>query len=70
MTQKINDGGSAYPISNGRETDFGMSLRDYFAGQALTGVKGWHPADKRGKNVGEICYEIADKMIAALGEGQ
>ena len=47
----------------------GMTLRDYFAGQALIGVKGWHPADRQGRTVGQICYSIADKMIAARGEG-
>lgn len=43
----------------------GMSLRDWFAGQVIASVKGWHPADKQGKSAAVIAYEIADAMIAA-----
>jgi len=41
----------------------GMTLRDYFAGQVIASVKGWHPADKRGKSAATIAYEIADAML-------
>lgn len=42
----------------------GMTLRDYFAGQALTqlGYIGRNPADY--KNVAECCYGFADAMLA------
>jgi len=71
MTGKINTGGAAYPIAEtaAAHPNMGMTLRDYFAGQALIGVKGWHPADRQGRTVEQICYSIADKMIAARGEG-
>lgn len=38
---KINDGGPAFPVvydSNCPSVDMGMSLRDWFAGQALAGL--------------------------------
>jgi len=56
-------GGPAYPSPHSLHR--GMTLRDYFAGQALVTVNRWHLADRRGRNVGQICYEIADDMIAA-----
>lgn len=39
MSNKINDGGRAFPMStvDGYSQD-GMSLRDWFAGQALNGL--------------------------------
>lgn len=38
--EEINDGGAAFPLSrNSIQADTeGMSLRDYFAGQALVGM--------------------------------
>lgn len=37
-TQQIDNGGPAYPYWNNKEnTIHGMTLRDYFAGQALAG---------------------------------
>jgi hypothetical protein len=42
----------------------GMSLRDYFAGQALVGM--WaHPANERPCNIAAWAYEVADAMLAA-----
>ena len=40
MTQKINTGGPAFPIAVGDHEYVadGMTLRDWFAGQALTGT--------------------------------
>ena len=63
MTQD-NTGGPAYPVPM-NNYDHGMTLRDYFAGQALVAVNKWHLADRGGRTVGQICYEIADGMIAA-----
>jgi len=47
-----------------KQEDTGMTLRDYFAGQALTqlGYIGRNPADY--KNVAECCYGFADAMLA------
>lgn len=41
------------------------TLRDWFAGQVIASVKGWHPADKGGKSAARIAYEIADEMLEA-----
>ena len=59
-----NDGGPAYPISNGRETDFGMSLRDYFAGQVVSTIM----PDARVEDYAHAAteaYKMADAMLAA-----
>lgn len=46
----------------------GMSLRDYFAGQALISMAdaagGFHSDEK----IAQKCYELADAMLAAREE--
>ena len=67
------DGGPAFPFaptdhSNATNLAKGMSLRDYFAGQALAGICAHF--DNRGltpENMGRVAYEAADAMIAAQG---
>jgi hypothetical protein len=70
MSTPINDGGPAFPAPAyaANITDTGMSLRDYFAGQALAGMLINYTTQKFG--VGEqTCakgaYEFADAMLAA-----
>ena len=65
MKTPINTGGPAFPVMYCSE---GMTLRDYFAGQALFGMLQNYTTQKFG--VGEqICargaYEFADAMLAA-----
>lgn len=68
-----NDGGPAYPVIPPQDEhgiggasgypypDSGMSLRDHFAGQALSGcLDGRDP-----KHAASVCYALADAMIAA-----
>lgn len=74
MTQR-KDGGPAFPIAN---CD-GMSLRDYFAGQAMQAIFGGLGAqqvadrDKRYDEtnwqhvVASNAYEMADAMLKARG---
>ena len=69
MTQD-NTGGPAYPVPM-NNYDHGMTLRDYFAGQAVGEVIAYF-ADKhltRNETAPEAfarkAYEIADAMIAA-----
>lgn len=73
-----NDGGPAFPgtggpIRTGVDTfsfsSAGMTLRDYFAGQALAGLASatndqgdWTGADAQ--SVAHTAYEIADAMLA------
>lgn len=75
LMAKTDDGGPAFPrtkYSHFNEQPIGcsegMSLRDYFAGQALAG----HLASFSGENVGcppaersaQWAYEYADAMLA------
>lgn len=68
------DGGTAFPIEGYQSDGFGvnviksagMSLRDWYAGQALKGIAGIAAkADKRYWNaIAAECYEAADAMLA------
>lgn len=69
---EIDDGGPAFP-GGVRDTDGnwislsgdpGMSLRDWFAGQALSNMAG-SSADQ----VAKLAYNIADAMLAARKGG-
>lgn len=85
---KIDDGGPAFPIIPPCTPDGpyvpgypypepGMSLRDWFAGQALIGVvttlgkvRDQAEYDAKVKAGAEIAFEFADAMIKARGHGQ
>ena len=69
----INDGGTAFPVMSvyieDQDTNSrGMTLRDWFAGQALMGLMAsrnpnsprFHPSDDAA-----YVYAVADAMIAA-----
>lgn len=71
-----HDGGPAFPVTAenglGHVAD-GMSLRDWFAGQALTGICANAEEAKAMRNVGtadtiniyvDASYRIADAMLA------
>ena len=83
----IKDGGPAFPqsetlIEDGvalvRTSFGGMTLRDWFAGQALTGIMGpnydWFTSGtETGSRVHEaagFAYSLADAMIAAREAAQ
>ena len=89
MTDKIDDGGPAFPLAGIDESDSphdfyphqeGMSLRDWYAGQALGaktegGLIGYedHAPEHRKELIRRLvrdCVEIADEMIAALKMGR
>lgn len=72
---KINDGGPAFPTPENKFGEYtpGLSLRDWFAGQALAG---WlatygphdsHPADREGSPelLAKDAYTLADAMLEA-----
>lgn len=76
MNTPINDGGPAFPrtkstgnLSNSTTEIVsvgGMSLRDWFAGQALVGLLTQPAEDEYGpKCFAEDAYEMADAMIEA-----
>lgn len=68
-----NDGGPAFPVPSVSWTERdarcvalgfpGMTLRDYFAGQALAGMP-WSCEISR-KDQAKQCFQIADSMLAA-----
>ena len=71
---KINNGGSAFPMiqpaldprASGFFAGDGMTLRDWFAGQALIGIIGNNNAKPKncdGEFVARNAYRFADAMI-------
>jgi hypothetical protein len=63
------DGGPAFPtewilIGMPDESRLGMSLRDWFAGQALAGLVA-QPTMGRVIDTASIAYRVADAMLAA-----
>jgi len=77
MSEAIDSGGPAYPqnflmhdnevITSGNLTPSGfqgLSLRDYFAGQALAATAKWDSAEYAAGR----CYEMADAMLLARKE--
>ena len=60
-----DDGGAAFPSSNDEAVqynwiNYGMSLRDWFAGQALSNYASDYPA----KEAARLAYADADAMLA------
>jgi hypothetical protein len=67
----INNGGPAFPESTSAEGPYGgMSLRDWFAGQALTGIVtlagnlGTRGAETLAEAAARQAYAAADAMLA------
>jgi hypothetical protein len=66
----INDGGPAFPLPSepGFPAEMGMTLRDWFAGQALGAYLAGRNGDSRDTarpHVAQTCYEYADAMLKA-----
>ena len=62
-----DDGGPAFPHSSspmrGDLTEWGMTLRDWFAGQALSTMR--EPEYTSFEKIAGLAYKTADAMIAA-----
>jgi hypothetical protein len=78
MKTPINDGGMAFPTVFPEEhygTGYrGMTLRDYFAGQALAGIcaplyDDESPTIWKHREFAKGAYMFADAMLAARKEG-
>lgn len=78
---KINDGGPVFPVlvkvGDVATSDGGMSLRDYFAGQALAHLSPHlltkmhlHGVVPKALDIAALAYEVADAMLAAREEGR
>lgn len=67
MTQ-IKDGGHAFPVNKDyvthSESFSGMSLRDWFAGQALAGLLAQTPTARMADSFASEAYCCADAMLA------
>jgi hypothetical protein len=66
-----DDGGPAFPQNSLSSQNRGMTLRDWFAGQALAGILGGGFADtiphddlNGGRDAAAFAYQYADAMIA------
>lgn len=67
MGKKTDDGDPAFPVQLGTQHDRylaapGMSLRDWFAGQALTGLL-MRTSLGGPKTLADMAYEFADAML-------
>ena len=69
MSEKINDGGTAFPIvetSSSGSCSPGMTLRDYFAAAALQGILSSPDGGPDvWQSVADAAYYAADAMLAA-----
>ena len=66
MADKRNDGGPAFPAGESIHSYSGMTLRDWFAGQALIALRA-----EPGSHVwrADEAYDVADAMLAARAHG-
>tara|TARA_R110000868_G_scaffold305289_1_gene566357 strand:- start:870 stop:1130 length:261 start_codon:yes stop_codon:yes gene_type:complete len=63
MSDEPNDGETAFPATTpGGYCTPGMTLRDWFAGQALAGLQFMNTSQTYGKDA-ELCYRMADAML-------
>lgn len=50
-------------------TDDGMTLRDWFAGQAMAGTMADSNVIDKAENIAAVAYEVADEMMKARDAG-
>lgn len=64
MTNR-NDGGPAHPVTAGHEVyATGLSVRDYFAAAALTGLLASGPLPRTHDEIAADAHKYADAMLA------
>jgi hypothetical protein len=74
MTTERKDGGPAFPITDADRwgktvVRGGMSLRDWFAGQALAGMLAWKAGESTVESFAETAYMHADAMLSERQKG-
>ena len=74
MTDRIEDGEPAFPVPDGEAANhgcYGLSIRDWFAGQALAGwmASFGDTTAVKASACAELAYELADAMLAARKGG-
>lgn len=72
MSARENPPANPYAFPRANECQYGMTLRDYFAGQALAGFAGSQSANVYSwveDRVARSAYEIADAMLAERAKG-
>ena len=65
------EGGPAFPVPENVCINSGMTLRDWFAGQALAGLLANRTADCEPwtyKDMASVCYLAADTMLQIRSE--
>jgi hypothetical protein len=71
MSNEKNDGGPAFPemikVDGLAYSKGGLSMRDWFAGQALHGLMAYDP-HVNAYNMACDCYMIADAMLKARAQ--
>ena len=60
-------GGPAFPAKLGHWMEEGMTLRDYFAAQAMLG---FIAVEVQRERIAEWAYEIADAMLEVRGRNE
>lgn len=89
MANEINNGGPAFPgqpafsaaddLATSENIGApGMTLRDYFAGQAMSGMLAWAGDEASGSwntnatsdDIAQMAYKHADAMLAARSKGE
>lgn len=77
MSDDPKDGGAAFPMPaaehslGGHHEQHGMSMRDWFAGQALVGIlsnANGVRSEEDAEKLAPACYTMADAMLAARKE--
>lgn len=70
MPEDSNHGGSAYPTVWTQDTAPGMTLRDWFAGQALAGLMSQSDYCIGGVyDAAEVAYDQADLILEERAKG-
>lgn len=63
MSNPPDDGGPAFPSPGDTEWNRGLSIRDWFAGEALKGLLAGPDTSGSGGGFADAAYRFADAMI-------